>query len=357
MSESPNVMGLRLEIPNLMPHARRRNQVFRWMAGMMKRGYPLPDILHSLADTTYSFHYPLRRMAMKVEEGVSLGDALSEEWRYCPRIVIELVKLGERRGILPQTMSLACELIDPPQPGGHKSSIKAILAYLAIITVVFLCLAAVMLIFVVPVFMAIFRDANIALPAFTNKVLLLSSLLVNNFFLLLLLCIPALIGLWFGLFKLQGAAFLEKVPLLGRLIGAGRWWRLAYGTGVLMREGVPLDMALATLARGLKYRAVEAAAARLGAHLKEGKTPAEAASAEPALVPMFRWAVSSGQAAGNLPATLIRLGEMERELEVALVSRLAPMLEVFFLIFLITVVGMFSVAMYQPIFVLGGGVM
>jgi type II secretory pathway component PulF len=354
MSENSNPLDREYFFPSLLRHRCKRNQVFRLMAGMMKRGYPLPDILLALAGFSLWFQGPLRRMATRVNEGVPLADALEDEWRRCPRLVIELARLGEHRGILPSTLALASELIENEDREGKKSELKNFLTYLWLVAGLLILIVLLLGVYVTPVFNELFAQSGMALPGFTGKVLGYSNILVNHFGLTILFLVAAVLLIKFGPRRLRGVAWLERAPVLGRLVGYRRWWRIAYGAGMLNRLGVPVDAALRALGRGMGYPAVEDAAARINARLAEGKSVAEAMEGERALAPMFRWAVASGYAAGDLAQTLIRFGEMTRELEAALTAQLIPVLEVVLIFVLALAAGLFVTAMYLPLLSLGG---
>jgi type II secretory pathway component PulF len=289
------------------------------------------------------------------EEGAAVSELLEKKWgSFVPRLALELARLGDRRGLLPQALGLACELIDPARPAGFRSGVRNSLTYLAVNAAVGIGAVALLLFMVFPQIERVFADSGIALPSLTVGVITIFRYLFDYLGLFLLVGVMVLVGVFLAGYRLRSLTVLEKIPLAGKLFRYARWWRILYGCGTLMEHGVALDEALAVMARGLHFSAGAEAAERVGARLREGQSPSEAVAPERGLAGVFRWAVAVGQERGELARTLQRTGIMFRERETLFITRLVPALEVISLLIILAVMGLFVAAMYSPFFLLAG---
>jgi type IV pilus assembly protein PilC len=244
-----------IELP-ILARGSERGQLYRWMAGMLRRGYPLPRILEALAGVSRRHRIWFLALAQQAREGIPLSQAMKKGWGYAPPIVRELVETGEKRNVLAQALTLACELIDPERPSDQKADLKTPSIYFGAVLAITLMTVSVLLIYVVPVFAKMFVDAGGALPLPTQVIISFSTWITKEYGALYLLFGAAIlvIGLWLALKWDRADQLLERLPWLGRVFRYSRWWKIAYGMGTLMQEGVPLDEALATLGKGLRMR-------------------------------------------------------------------------------------------------------
>jgi len=317
------------------------------MAGMMRRGYPLPSILESLSSVSRWYHGWLRKMAFHVREGVPFSEVLQKDWVSVPQLVKTLIKVGEEYNILPQALTLACELNKPQWPPGQKRRLLTILLY-------FLCVGLlqsfIIIVFVVPVFEDMFKSFGSALPLLTQAVVITSRFITGHFLALILVIV--LFFVFIRKFRRLGwvPGFTERLPLVGGIIKYSRWWKILYGMGRLFKEGVPLDRTVMALGEGLQMPSLERAGNRMSGRLGEGVQLVEAVRAEKIFPAGVLWAVASGETEDDISPALMRAGEAYKELADTYLSRFTAVTNLIILIILFAMCAALIISVYMPIF-------
>lgn len=326
------------------------HRTFRWMAAMLRRGYPLPDIIETLSELPGGSSAWMRRAFSRVREGASLEEAMCRgKGKPAPAIYRAFIETGEKNNILPQSISIACEIEDPKRLEIVMLNIEILLYYLGFGLFAFLAIIFVMLMKIIPVFANLFSDIGHTLPS--------STLLLMNFaqwfrtYFYTFIAVPAIvIPICYRLWKKSGPRIFDKFPILGKAAKYSSQWKLAYGMGSLMKHGVAVDAALDTMGGALNIPSLSQAAERVRANLQEGKNLSEILKYDAAVPDGVKWAVALGEARGDVPGALIRLGEVYREREAYLLGRISSAIEIALIFTLSIIIGMAVIPMYLPLF-------
>ncbi len=339
---------------------RRQHQLYKWMAGMLRNGYPLPNILESLANTSDKYKDWLLRMASQVREGHSLSKSMQKEKIFVHPVIKAFIEVGEKHDILPQTLTLACEINDSEKPREQKIVISEFILYITSTVLIVCSLLIVILIFVIPVFQDMFAALGAQLPGLTQVIINFSNW-VKQYFLYLIVATwisvvfisyyPCWLYRWERVYH-----FLEALPLAGRIFRYSRLWKIFYGLGSLLQMGLPLDEAVAVMGKGLHMPILVKNADRISARLGQGIEPADAISKEKIFPDCMRWAIGTSETSGDIPNTLIKVGTMYRELKESLLTRFVSVAYLLFTMIIIGIVGVVVISIYLPIFTMAGAV-
>src|SRR5690606_14353309 len=215
----------------------------------------------------------------------------------------------------------------------------------------------VLLIFVIPVFAAMFADFGAKLPAPTQFLIDLSNFLKHNFHWILLGC-----GIAFWLFKKFVATpkgrdmkdrFLVRAPVFGNLIHKIALSRFCRTYATLIRSGVPILRTLEIVSAASNKVQIEGACIEIARHVSQGGQVSEVLATNPFFPAMMKHMVKAGEATGNVDGMMNKIADFyDTECE-ATVAALTSLIEPVLIVFLGVVVGGIVMAMFLPIFQLG----
>ena len=147
---------------------------FRQLATMLSAGVPLVqsfDIIGRGHDNA-GMQELILQVKNEVESGTSLAESLAKHPLYFDDLVINLVNAGEQSGVLETLLDKIATYKEKTEI--LKAKIKKAMFYPTAVIIVAFIVTAILLIFVVPQFEALFSNFGADLPAFTRVVVNLS---------------------------------------------------------------------------------------------------------------------------------------------------------------------------------------
>jgi type IV pilus assembly protein PilC len=313
----------------------------RQMATMMKAGVPLLQAFEIVGKgaTNPAVARLLNDIKTEVETGSSLAQAFRKYPLYFDALYCNLVAAGEAAGILETLLDRLA--IYKEKTLAIKSKIKSALFYPVSIVAVAIIITAVIMIFVIPAFKSVFASFGADLPTPTLVVMGISDWTVANWYILF----PALGGAVYGFLEawkrsLAVQIFMDrislKMPIFGPLLrkaSIARWTRTL---STMFAAGVPLVEALDSVGGASGNYVYLQATIQIKGEVSTGTSLTVAM-----------------QNANVFPPMVIQmcLAEVDEAVE-ALSSLMEPII----MVVLGTLIGGMVVAMYLPIFKLGGAV-
>lgn len=285
----------------------------------------------------------VHRLRDRVVGGAPLSAAMEAEAPVFGRFAIAAVRAGEASGQLDGALErLAGEMARQRAVG---ESVKSALVYPAILLAVAALSVVLLLVFVLPRFEVIFRQAGADLPVATAVVLGLAGVVRGYGWLGLL----GMIAVWLGAraalrdpaARLAWDRRVARLPLAGPLAVRLSVERTARALALLLKHGVALPVALEIAAEAAGNRAVAAAFAAAAQRVRDGQALAPSLG-ESGLIPAKAVElVAVGEQTGRLDDMLATVASLyAREVEVAL-KRLVVVIEPVLILFLgVLVAGM-----------------
>jgi type IV pilus assembly protein PilC len=333
----------------------------RQMATMMKAGVPLLqafDIVGKGA-TNPAVARLLGEIKTEVETGSSLAQAFRKYPLHFDALYCNLVAAGEAAGILEALLDRLA--VYKEKTLAIKSKIKSALFYPVSIIVVAIVITAVIMIFVIPAFKSVFSSFGADLPAPTLVVMAISDWTVANWYIVF----PAMIGAGWGFMEawkrsLAVQIFMDrlslKVPVFGSLLtkaAIARWTRTL---STMFSAGVPLVEALDSVGGASGNYIYLQATLKIKSEVSTGTALTVAMQNSGVFPPMVIQMCLIGEETGALDAMLGKVADFyEAEVDDA-VEALSSLMEPIIMVVLGTLIGGMVVAMYLPIFKLGGAV-
>ncbi|MEM5790173.1 MAG: type II secretion system F family protein, partial [Syntrophobacteraceae bacterium] len=235
-----------------------------------------------------------------------------------------------------------------------KKKVKGAMTYPAIVVAIAMLVVAVILIYVIPIFAQLFRDAGAKLPFMTVLVMDLSDFAKNYFHWILLAGIIAGLGLRQFRRTPRGKDLLDRLflrtPVFGMLIRKVAVARFTRTLGTMLSSGVPILDGLDIVASTAGNTVVENAIRNARVSISEGRPVADPLAETGVFPPMVTQMIAVGEATGALDNMLGKIADFYDEEVDNAVSALTSLLEPMLILFLGVTIGGLLVAMYLPIF-------
>lgn len=328
----------------------------RQFATMINAGLPIVRSLNILSEQAANkkFEDVIVDVREDVEAGLSLSDALEKHPKVFNRLYVEMVRAGEVGGILDGVLLRIADQLEGDQELRRK--VKSAMTYPTVVLIMAILAAAVMLIFIVPIFAQMFEDLGGTLPLPTRIAMGLSDILTG------------IGGLLVGALLIGGAFFflrwksteqgrkvwdpiVLKIPAkIGDVVQKVALARFARTLGTLSSAGVPILQALEITANSSGNYVIENALLKSRDSIRQGipiYTPLED---EPVFPPMVTRMIAVGEETGDLDGMLSKIGDFYESEVDATVKSLTSIIEPLMIVVVGGIVGGIIVAMYLPMF-------
>ncbi len=285
----------------------------REMAHLMKSGLPMDRSLTIIIQTSEA--KPLLAMAQYLKEslqgGKSLSDAMAAKAEDFSDLYINMVRVGEMGGILPQVMEKLAGFMERTEE--IKKFIISSSIYPAILLMIGMVSVGVIMGVVVPRFAAIFTDLGQKIPASTQLLIQASHLLRTWWWVMLLGTGMISFGLWRFSATPYGKDRLDriwiKLPMLGNLIMDIQVGRFTRTLGTLVQSGVPLLKGLSIVREVVSNVVVKLAAEQIFRQVKEGKRVSMLMKEQGIFPAMAVQMVALGEETGKIGEMLISVSD------------------------------------------------
>ena len=333
----------------------------RQLAVMMKAGVPLLQSFDIVGKghANPSVGKLLLDIKTEVETGSSLGQAFRKYPQHFDALFCNLVSAGEQAGILDSLLDRLATYKEKIL--AIKSKIKGALFYPIAVIVIGVVIVAVIMIFVIPVFKDLFKSFGADLPAPTQIVLNMSEFFVAYWWIML----GVAVGTYFTIsytYKRSTAMqrgfdrLLLRLPVFGDVIrkaSIARWCRTL---STMFAAGVPLVDSLDSVAGAAGNYVYYEATKRIQNEVSTGTSLTVAMQNANVFPSMVMQMTAIGEESGALDSMLSKVADFfEQEVDDS-VDALASLMEPAIMVILGGLIGGLVVAMYLPIFKLGGAV-
>jgi type IV pilus assembly protein PilC len=327
----------------------------RQLATMLTSGIPLVQSFTIIAAAAENprLKSVVDKLRVDVESGSTLAEALAKYPVYFDQLYVSLVEAGESAGVLEQVLDSIASYKERIE--SIKGKIKKALFYPAAVMSVAIIVTAILLIFVIPQFEAIFSGFGADLPAFTRMVVALSVAARESGWLILIGFIAAVTAI--VMLKKRNKRFAQfldrislKIPIIGPVLEKSALARFSSTLATTFAAGVPLVDALKTVAGATGNIVYENAVYQIRDDVAVGHQLQLAMQQTGLFPPMLVQMTAIGEEAGSLDAMLNKVATVYEEEVNNTVDALSSLLEPLIIVFIGVLVGGMVVAMYLPIF-------
>ncbi|HJW02200.1 MAG TPA: type II secretion system F family protein [Azospira sp.] len=330
----------------------------RQLATMMKSGVPL---LQAFDIVGRGHANPaVSKLLFDIKSDVETGSSLTQAFRkyplYFDQLFCNLVAAGEQAGILDTLLDRLATYKEKIL--AIKSKIKSALFYPISVLVVAFIVTAIIMIFVIPQFKAIFTSFGADLPAPTLVVMAMSDFFVAYWYIIFSIAGGGVYGFleaWKRSEKVQ--IFMDRLalrlPIFGDIVRKAviaRWTRTL---ATMFAAGVPLVEALESVGGAAGNYVYKTATRQIQGEVSTGTSLTNSMQTTNLFPNMVVQMVAIGEESGALDAMLGKVADFfEQEVDDA-VEAMSSLMEPMIMVVLGVLIGGIVVAMYLPIFKLG----
>ena len=331
----------------------------RQIATMMAAGVPMMQSFEIIAGGQRNIRF--KNMLIDVKQGIEGGSALHEALGKYPvqfdELYRNLVRAGESAGVLDTVLDTVATYKERTE--AIKAKIKKALFYPAMVLCVALLVSLILLIFVVPVFQGVFKDAGVQLPAFTQMIVSASDFVQSYWLPVLIVLVGGIVALVAAYKRSEKAAhFVDRmslqIPIIGNILRQSAIARFARTLGVTFHAGVPLVEALDAVAGATGSVVYGQAVQRIRDDVAVGHQLQLSMRQTGVFPNMVVQMVAIGEESGALDSMLFKVAEFYEEEVSNAVDTLSTLLEPLIMVVIGILVGGMVVGLYLPIFKLAG---
>jgi len=334
----------------------RSLQIFsRQFATMIEAGLSVVAALTILEEQTVDTRLAevVTSVRQEVESGSLLSEAMAMHPKVFSRLYIAMVEAGEAAGVLDQVLDRVAYQIE--KETAIKRRVKGAMIYPTVVICFASLVLAGMLMFIVPIFVGIFKSLGGDLPTLTKIVLQFSNVLRHDWFIVF----PVIFGIIFGLRYLKGTEAGRRVwdrvklrvPMkIGDTVRKVAMARFSRTLSTLVGAGVDIIKALEITGQTSGNWVIEESLAEVRARVQEGVPIAAPLAADPTFPPMVAQMVRIGEESGELEKMLSKIADFYEDEVDAAVAALTSIIEPLMMIGVGAMVGTILISMYMPMF-------
>lgn len=324
------------------------------MAIMTKSGVDVASALQSLV--RQSAHPTLKLVLEDVRDNVLGGNTVSDSLSQYPTIFNETfvasVAAGEASGKLPEVLHQLSQLLRGEMK--LRNSLRAMLAYPVLLTVVSSSVLTALILFVLPRFAEIFSDMGAELPVITQVLLSISHGSRTQFWIWCPLAIAAGTGLWYFRRSATGKRLWDTVtissPILKdvtQVLIIGRLCRLL---GLMIDSGVPLLDSMRLARASVKNSLYQQLLLRLEDDVLNGRGLSTALSESPYVPGAACEMIMTAEKTGSLGNVSSMIGQHFEEEGEAKLKELVSIAEPAITVFMGVIVAIIVMSVMLPLF-------
>lgn len=325
----------------------------RQFVSILESGVAMKEALAMLEEQTENktLKKSIAEVLTNIEKENSLADAMRGESHVFPPMLINMVEAGESSGNLEMAFSRMAEQFE--KEAKLKATVRKATVYP--IVLIFACIGVigVMLLYVIPIFIDMFKEIDMEMPAFTMFVMGLSEWAGTHVYIIVGVAV-AIFAAYQAYYRTEGGRknidkIKMKMPLFGQLVVKSNCSRFARTASTLLAAGVPMIDCLDIVSRIVNNIHYSMAIQNAREEVMKGIPLSEPLRDAGIFPPMVYHMTGIGEETGNIEQMLNKLADYyDEEVEITTQTILAAM-EPLIIVFMAVVVGSLVIASILPI--------
>lgn len=324
----------------------------RQLASILEAGVPLTDGLEAVQEQirSSSFKKVVFMVRKDIEGGTSFSDALGKYEKIFSKLVVNMVRAGERAGILDEVLEKVSVLLEKDIETSMR--VKSATYYPLIVTISMIIAFFVLTAFVVPKFAAFFASFGTELPLPTRLLISLNKILVNYWIFILGVIVLVVYSFKKIVSTDKGRyawdKFILSTPIFGALFSKIYLSRFSRMLAAMIKSGIPILQALEITAATVENKVISRVILDIRNKVSQGKNLTEPMKGSKIFPPIAISMVSIGEKAGNLEKMLNKVSDyFDREADYT-IKNLTPLLEPILIFGLGMVMLIFALGIFLP---------
>ena len=325
----------------------------RQFVSITQAGVPMKEALQMLSEQTENkwLKRAISEVLLNVEKGNTLADSMRSQPDIFPPMLVNMVEAGEQSGSL--EMAFSRMAVHFEKEAKLKATIKKATIYPIILVIAAIGVIAVMLLFVIPIFIDMFADLDIEMPALTMFVMNSSKWMTSHWYVVLAI-IAGVVDAYKLIYRTtQGRLTIDrikmKMPLFGKLTVKTACSQFARTMSTLLMSGISTIDALETTSKIVNNIHYTNAMLKAREEVMKGIPLSEPLEASGIFPPMVYHMTGIGEETGNVEEMLEKMADYyDEEVEMTTQSVLAAM-EPIIILFMALIIGTLVIAVISPI--------
>ena len=325
----------------------------RQFVSITQAGVPMKEALQMMSEQTENkwLKKAIADVLVNVEKGNTLADSMAAIPDIFPPMLVNMVQAGESSGSL--EMSFARMATHFEKEAKLKATIRKATIYPIILIFAVIGVIAVMLLYVIPIFIDMFADLDVEMPALTMGVMNLSKWTASHWYVILAVVVAVAVVYRIIYNTDQGRLKIDyikmKIPLFGKLTVKSNCAQFARTMSTLMAAGISTTECLETVSKIVTNIHYKNAMMKAREEVMKGIPLSEPLAASEVFPPMVYHMTGIGEETGNMEEMLNKLADYyDEEVEITTQSVLAAM-EPLIIVFMALIVGTLVIAVIMPI--------
>ncbi len=324
----------------------------RQLASTLEAGVPLINSLDAVAEQIRNRRFRLVVIGVKkdIEAGATFSDALAKNPNYFSALIINMVRGGEKAGILPSVLDRISTILEKDIATSDK--IKAATRYPIIVMFVLVAAFIILTIYVIPRFVAFFAAFKAQLPLPTRILIGTNYVLTTYWY--WIVGVLAVLG-YIGYKALQTERgrynwdrFILSTPIFGPLYSKIYLSRFSRMLSAMLSSGIPILEAMTVTAATVENKVISHVIIDIREEVSRGKSLAEPMKGSHVFPPIAISMVAIGEKAGSLEKMLDKTADyFDREIDYT-IANLTPLIEPLMIFGLAIILLIFALGIFLP---------
>ena len=337
-----------------------RNLFFRQLANLIESGMPITRALGTLVEQTENPKLAkiITQIREDVQKGSTFADAMERHPKLFPAMFCNMIRAGETGGMLEEVMWRIVSFGEQEEELRGKAFSAMI--YPAFLLVIGSSAIFILVSFVFPKFVTIFKDFNATLPWPTLVVMSFCEFM-GKFWWAVLLAVAGIIAGIVSYSRTEKGrrnfdAFLLRVPAVKSVIVRYEMAKFARVLGTLLDNGVPVLTAIKITVDTLTNRVIAEEVDMIHARVIEGDSISDSLRQTKHFPPMVINMFAVGEESGRLGAVAKRIADAYDQEVDRSVKAMAALFEPILIVIMGVIIGFLVIAMLLPMLTLSSHV-
>ncbi|MBN1672606.1 MAG: type II secretion system F family protein, partial [Kiritimatiellae bacterium] len=326
----------------------------RQLSAMLGAGMSIVATLDGLHEQTgnKNFKIVIEGLKASIEGGASFSEALLNFPDVFEDLYVNMIRSGETSGQLAETAARVAGFLE--SSARLKRKVKSAMAYPVIVLCIALGIAALMIIFIVPVFSQMFADFGAELPGPTQFLVDLSGLIRHNALIVSVILIAGIVAFKKWRNTPAGAYAMDKlalkIPVIGMLTQKVAISRFARTFAQLSRSGVPILSTLEIVAGATGNKVLGKAIKESRLTVERGEPLSTALVKCPFFPRLLIHMLAAGEKTGKIDDMMQNIADFYDDEVETMLEGLMSLMEPLLIVFLGVIIGGIVICMFMPIF-------
>jgi type IV pilus assembly protein PilC len=329
------------------------------LAVLLRGGVTINEAVDSLANQAKPgpMKKILYRIKSRLEKGVSLNSAISEEEGNFGKIFMSLVRAGELSGSLSENLEFLAIWLE--RDSNLKKQINGVLLYPKIVISAVVLLGGGLTIFILPKLVPMFNSLHVELPLITRIVLAIS-VFTQKYWLMVVATVFFIWLIIYLLFKIKKIRyfyhkFLVFFPYVGEFVVGYQLALFSQLMGTLMKSGISIDEALNVAYVGTSNLYYKKVLTEIIDRIGKGVSIVNTMGSYPKLYPINSISVLLvGENSGTLEDSFFKISDFWTKEILDRTKLLPTIIEPVLLVIIALAVGLIAMSIILPIYKLTG---